>query len=261
MASASATPPPKRPEPAAGAAQATLRVPTCDRRTSRPPTASLHSDRSIDSLHRSPTDRGPGARRCPMFLFKRYQDPQLRDGPALPRRRVPRPARRGDALVLRPAGPRRASRSSRGATPWLVHEKLDLIVKSGVLKGRAMVVDLKDYQRGLVWVDGRFSHILPPGLYAYWTGPRDVPRRGRRRPQRRGSSTRTCRSSPARRRPTRCSTSARSAAATWACCSSTASTSRRCRRACTPSGRARPTSGSSRSTSARRRSTSPARRS
>jgi hypothetical protein len=25
-----------------------------------------------------------------------------------------------------------------------------------------------------VWIDYRFSHILPPGLYAYWTGVKDV---------------------------------------------------------------------------------------
>ena len=59
-------------------------------------------------------------------------------------------------------------------TPWLQHEKLDVIVKSGALAGRAEVVDLKDYQRALVWIEGRFSHILPPGLYAYWTGVKDV---------------------------------------------------------------------------------------
>jgi regulator of protease activity HflC (stomatin/prohibitin superfamily) len=58
--------------------------------------------------------------------------------------------------------------------PWLVHDKLDLIVKAEVLTGRAEVVDLKDYQRALVWIDGRFSHVLPPGLYAYWTGLRKV---------------------------------------------------------------------------------------
>ena len=34
--------------------------------------------------------------------------------------------------------------------PWLTHEKLDVIVKSGALDGRAIVVDLKDYLRGLV---------------------------------------------------------------------------------------------------------------
>ena len=58
--------------------------------------------------------------------------------------------------------------------PWLVHEKLDVIVKSGVLTDRAKVLDLKDYERALVWVDGRFSHVLPPGLYAYWTTVRVV---------------------------------------------------------------------------------------
>ena len=58
--------------------------------------------------------------------------------------------------------------------PWLVHDKLDVIVKSGALKDRAVVLDLKDYQRALVWIDGRFSHVLPPGLFAYWNDLRDV---------------------------------------------------------------------------------------
>lgn len=58
--------------------------------------------------------------------------------------------------------------------PWLSHEKLDVIVKSGALNGRAVSVDMKDYQRGLVWVDGRFSHVLPPGQFVYWTKFRDV---------------------------------------------------------------------------------------
>jgi len=59
-------------------------------------------------------------------------------------------------------------------TPWLVHDKLDVIVKSGLLGARAKVVDLKDHERGLVWIDGRFSHVLPPGLYVYWTTICDV---------------------------------------------------------------------------------------
>ena len=58
--------------------------------------------------------------------------------------------------------------------PWLVHEKLDVIVKSGALNGRAKVLDLKDYERALIWIDGRFSHVLPPGLSAYWTTFCDV---------------------------------------------------------------------------------------
>jgi regulator of protease activity HflC (stomatin/prohibitin superfamily) len=58
--------------------------------------------------------------------------------------------------------------------PWIVHERLDLIVKSGALAKQAVVVDLNDHQRGLVWMDGRFSHVLAPGLYAYWTGLHDM---------------------------------------------------------------------------------------
>jgi regulator of protease activity HflC (stomatin/prohibitin superfamily) len=58
--------------------------------------------------------------------------------------------------------------------PWLVHEKLDVIVKSGALEGRAKVLDLKDHERALVWINGRFSHVMPPGLGAYWTTHKDV---------------------------------------------------------------------------------------
>ncbi|HWL07727.1 MAG TPA: slipin family protein, partial [Planctomicrobium sp.] len=58
--------------------------------------------------------------------------------------------------------------------PWLTHEKLDLIVKSGTLKDRAIVLDLKDHERALVWIENRFSHVLPAGLYAYWTGQKNV---------------------------------------------------------------------------------------
>jgi len=58
--------------------------------------------------------------------------------------------------------------------PWLQHDKLDVIVKSGALADHAIVVDLKDHQRALVWVEGRFSHVLPAGLYAYWTGVKNV---------------------------------------------------------------------------------------
>lgn len=59
-------------------------------------------------------------------------------------------------------------------SPFLAHEKLDLIAKSGDLKGYAQVLDLKDDQRALVWVDRRFARILPPGQYVYWTNLRDV---------------------------------------------------------------------------------------
>jgi regulator of protease activity HflC (stomatin/prohibitin superfamily) len=58
--------------------------------------------------------------------------------------------------------------------PWLVHKELDLIVKSGKLASDAVVADLKDHERALVWIDGRFASILPPGLWAIWTTEHDV---------------------------------------------------------------------------------------
>lgn len=58
--------------------------------------------------------------------------------------------------------------------PWLVHDRLDLIVKSGALADRAVVLDLRDHERALVWIENRFSHILPAGLYAYWVGQKNV---------------------------------------------------------------------------------------
>jgi regulator of protease activity HflC (stomatin/prohibitin superfamily) len=58
--------------------------------------------------------------------------------------------------------------------PWLVHEDLDLIAKSGKLGDEAIVADLKDNERALVWIDGRFSTVLGPGLYVVWTVEHDV---------------------------------------------------------------------------------------
>lgn len=58
--------------------------------------------------------------------------------------------------------------------PWLEHGQLDLMIESGKLDSLITVVDLKDNQRGLVWIDGRFSQLLKPGLYAYFNEPRDV---------------------------------------------------------------------------------------
>ena len=45
------------------------------------------------------------------------------------------------------------------------HQDLEVIARSGVLEGQAEVVDLKDHQRALVWVDGRFGQLLGPGLH------------------------------------------------------------------------------------------------
>ena len=53
--------------------------------------------------------------------------------------------------------------------PWLVHKDLDLIARSGMLGNDAVVIDLKDHERALVWIDGRFARILGPGLHVLWT--------------------------------------------------------------------------------------------
>ena len=147
-------------------------------------------------------------------------------------------------------------------SPWLVHEKLDMIVKSGVLTGRAVVLDLKDYERALVWIDGRFSHILPPGLYAYWTGQRDV--------RVEVVDARTVRFEHKDLQVILSRT--RRMLACWTVCQVERGPRRRavhrrqvrrdaCRRAATRSGRTSCRRSSSRSTCARRRSTSAARRS
>lgn len=58
--------------------------------------------------------------------------------------------------------------------PWLIHDRLDLMVKSGLLPGEVRVLNLDSHQRALVWVDGRFDCALGPGLHAWWTGIREV---------------------------------------------------------------------------------------
>src|SRR4051812_40181054 len=58
--------------------------------------------------------------------------------------------------------------------PWIRHADLDVIVRSGTLKNEAIVLDLKDDQRALVWIDGRFQAVLGRGLNALWTVFRNV---------------------------------------------------------------------------------------
>ena len=57
---------------------------------------------------------------------------------------------------------------------WLDHPDLDVIAKSGALGAEAKVLDLKDHERAVVWVDGRVEAVLKPGLYALWTIFHDV---------------------------------------------------------------------------------------
>jgi regulator of protease activity HflC (stomatin/prohibitin superfamily) len=81
--------------------------------------------------------------------------------------------RAGKHWLFDPLGKVRVDIVSR-RDPWIVHEKLDMIVKSGALEGQAVVVDLKDHERALIWIEGRFSYLLAPGLFAYWTGQKQL---------------------------------------------------------------------------------------
>lgn len=57
---------------------------------------------------------------------------------------------------------------------FLASPDLDVIVRSGALGSEARVLDLAEFQRALVWVDGRFVAILGRGLWVAWTVFRKV---------------------------------------------------------------------------------------
>lgn len=57
---------------------------------------------------------------------------------------------------------------------WLDHKDRDVVAKHAALGDEARVVDLKDHERAVVWVDGRLEAVLKPGLYALWTVFHDV---------------------------------------------------------------------------------------
>jgi len=58
--------------------------------------------------------------------------------------------------------------------PWLIHQDLDMLIKAGVLTEEAVVLDLKDNERALVWIDKRFNCVLGPGRYALWKTQREI---------------------------------------------------------------------------------------
>ena len=50
----------------------------------------------------------------------------------------------------------------------ILHKDLEQIVRTDGLDDEMVVYDLKDGQRGLIWIDGRFSGIVGPDVYAFW---------------------------------------------------------------------------------------------
>lgn len=58
--------------------------------------------------------------------------------------------------------------------PRFEHDMLKVLAQDERLAHRLVVVDLKDDERALVWVDGRLHVILPKGLHAFWNQTREV---------------------------------------------------------------------------------------
>jgi len=108
-----------------------------------------------------------------VFLFKRYKIRSYEMGLLFREDEFQGLVTAGTHCFFDPLGKVRVDIVSQ-REPWLVHEKLDLIIKSGKLAERAVVLDLQDNERALVWVEKRFSHVLPAGQYVYWTGQKQV---------------------------------------------------------------------------------------
>src|SRR5262245_4732732 len=57
----------------------------------------------------------------------------------------------------------------------LQHDELvEQIVKDPAVWQDLAVVDLRDHERALVWIDGRLRCVLVPGRAAFWKAVRDV---------------------------------------------------------------------------------------
>ncbi len=54
------------------------------------------------------------------------------------------------------------------------HEEIDQIANSGLLNDRVVVVDLKDNQRAIVWLDDRFYTLLGVGRQLIWKTQKSV---------------------------------------------------------------------------------------
>lgn len=57
---------------------------------------------------------------------------------------------------------------------FVCSKEFDQIVKSGLLAQKTELVDLKDDQRALIWVDNRFYNLLNSGRYLIWKTIKDI---------------------------------------------------------------------------------------
>jgi hypothetical protein len=74
----------------------------------------------------------------------------------------------GDHFVFDPLGRKTLERVSVRHVSF-THWDLAAIVRSGALAGQALVLDLREHERALLWVEGRLREILEPGLHVLWT--------------------------------------------------------------------------------------------
>ncbi|HEX4962432.1 MAG TPA: slipin family protein [Thermoanaerobaculia bacterium] len=79
----------------------------------------------------------------------------------------------GRNMIFDPLGRRTVEKVSVRQVAF-EHRDLEVIVRSGALEGQAQVLDLKDHERALVWVDGRVESVRGPGLHALWTAFHEV---------------------------------------------------------------------------------------
>ncbi len=59
-------------------------------------------------------------------------------------------------------------------SPRFEHNDLNALVRDPRIASRLCVVDLKDTERALVWIDGRLGSILSSGVHAFWTQNAEV---------------------------------------------------------------------------------------
>ncbi|KAF1081896.1 MAG: hypothetical protein GQF41_1536 [Candidatus Rifleibacterium amylolyticum] len=57
---------------------------------------------------------------------------------------------------------------------FIWHPEVDQIVRTGLLNDRIRIVDLKDNQRAVLWVDDRFYALLGSGRQLIWTTQKEI---------------------------------------------------------------------------------------
>lgn len=74
----------------------------------------------------------------------------------------------GDHIVFDPFGRKTLEKVSVRDVSF-THRDLAMIIRSGALTGQALVLDLREREHALLWVEGRLREILEPGLHVLWT--------------------------------------------------------------------------------------------